>query len=398
MFAIDSSVANVPTTMADLAPMQTARSIVSLAHDPTGVTVGWDDGVQSRCDALWLRDNCACAQCRHPQALERTHVFIDHARPEVTAVVLGSDQTLEVRFRAGDVAHTSRYTRGWLRAHDVRVRQGALHRYVPDLWDAGIASRLPVVEHASFMQARDGLRAWIVALKTQGIVLLRGVPPEPGRLREVAQRVGPIRSSNFGDFYDVVSMPNPNASAYTALGLELHTDLANWRYPPDVQLLSCVKSSVRGGESVFADGFRVAEDLREEDPTAFELLSTWPIEFRFHDASCDIRTSAPTLELDRAGRLARVRFNNWLRTPMAVPDDVVQPLYAALDNFWRMLRDENYRLNLRLEPGDLIAYDNNRVLHGRRPFDPTTGERHLQGCYLNLDDVDSALRLLERPA
>jgi gamma-butyrobetaine dioxygenase len=83
---------------------------------------------------------------------------------------------------------------------------------------------------------------------------------------------------------------------------------------------------------------------------------------------------------------------------MAVPDDVVQPLYAALEQFWRMLRDEKYRLNLRLEPGDLIAYDNNRVLHGRRPFDPTTGERHLQGCYLNLDDVDSALRLIERSA
>jgi gamma-butyrobetaine dioxygenase len=398
MLAIDPSVANAAPPMSDLAPMQTGRSIVSVAHDPGGVTIAWDDGVRRRLSALWLRDNCACVQCRHPQALERTHVFIDHGRPEVTDAGLGPDQTLEVRFRVADVAHTSRFTRGWLRAHDVGVRQAALHRFVPDLWDAGISSRLPVVEHARFMQTPQGLRAWIEALKTQGIVLLRGVPPEPGRLREVAQRIGPIRASNFGDFYDVVSMPNPNASAYTALGLELHTDLANWRFPPDVQVLSCVKSSVRGGESVFADGFRVAADLREQDPAAFELLSTWPIEFRFHDASCDIRTSAPTLELDRAGRLARVRFNNWLRTAMAVPDDVVQPLYAALERFWRMLRDEKYRLNLRLEPGDLVAYDNNRVLHGRRPFDPTTGERHLQGCYLNLDDVDSALRLIERSA
>jgi hypothetical protein len=31
-----------------------------------------------------------------------------------------------------------------------------------------------------------------------------------------------------------------------------------------------------------------------------------------------------------------------------------------------MLRDPKYRLHLRLEPGELIAYDNNRVLHGPR--------------------------------
>jgi gamma-butyrobetaine dioxygenase len=61
-----------------------------------------------------------------------------------------------------------------------------------------------------------------------------------------------------------------------------------------------------------------------------------------------------------------------------------------------LLRDPQYRLELRLEPGHLITYDNNRVLHGRAPFDPSTGERHLQGCYLNLEDVDSTLRLLDR--
>jgi gamma-butyrobetaine dioxygenase len=191
-------------------------------------------------------------------------------------------------------------------------------------------------------------------------------------------------------------MPNPNASAYTSMGLELHTDLANWHSPPDVQLLFCIKSSVQGGESLFADGFRVAEDLRLKDPAAFELLSSYPMEFRFHDSSCDIRTSAPPIALDGEGRITRIRFNNWLRAPMVLPEHLVEPMYAALETFWRMLRDPGYRLNLRLEPGCLIAYDNSRVLHGRASFDPTMGERHLQGCYLNLEDLQSTLRLLDR--
>jgi gamma-butyrobetaine dioxygenase len=94
--------------------------------------------------------------------------------------------------------------------------------------------------------------------------------------------------------------------------------------------------------------------------------------------------------------LARVRFNNWLRGVLEMPQALVVPMYEALGKFWRMLRDSKYRLNLRLEPGDLISYNNNRVLHGRAPFDETSGERHLQGCYLNQEDVDSALRLLDR--
>lgn len=60
------------------------------------------------------------------------------------------------------------------------------------------------------------------------------------------------------------------------------------------------------------------------------------------------------------------------------------------------LRDPRCHSDLRLEAGDLIAYDNNRALHGRAAFDARTGERHLQGCYLNAEDLASRLRLLDR--
>jgi gamma-butyrobetaine dioxygenase len=383
-------------SMADLAPMQTARTIAGMEYDAQGVTLLWDDGRRSRFHVLWLRDNCACPGCRHPQALERTFMFVDYAAPSITSASLGADEVLEVRFLTAEEIHLSKYTKGWLRAHDyseiaVRAQQaGTLS------WDAGISGRLPCVAYPDYMQTSAGLRAWIDAVKTHGIVLLRDVPREPGKLLDVARRIGPVRASNFGEYYDVISMPSPNASAYTPMGLEPHTDLANWRTPPDVQLLCCLKGSVIGGESVFVDGFKVAEDLRTSDPETFYLLSTHPIEYRFHDDGCDIRTSAPVVEVDREGKLIRIRFNNWLRAAMPMRENLVEPMYKALGKFWRMLRDPKYRLNFRLEPGCLIAYNNNRVLHGRAPFDATSGERHLQGCYLNQEDVDSALRLLDR--
>ncbi len=321
-------------------------------------------------------------------------MFVDHAPPAIFSAALGGE-VLEVEFRAGDETHVSKYTTGWLRAHDSQDL-ARTHRDMSRTWDANIASTLPEFGYEDYMRSNSALRAWIETMKTTGIALLRGVPQASGKLLEVAHRIGPVRTSNFGQYYDVISMPNPNASAYTQIGLELHTDLANWREPPDVQLLCCLKNSVIGGESVFADGFRVAEEFRIAHAEAFGLLSTHQIEYRFHDHSCDIRTMAPVIELDRAGRLKRIRFNNWLRAALVAPDELIDPMYKALGTFWRMLRDPQYRLCLRLESGHLIAYDNNRVLHGRASFDGTSGERHLQGCYLNQEDIDSRLRLLDR--
>jgi len=383
--------------MADLSTYESQETIVSTGHDRKGVTLNWSDGHVSRFHVIWLRDNCACPECRHPQALERTYVFIDHDEPVVTGARLDSHGHLEIRFQQGDDVHVSRFQYGWLRAHDSSAAASRNRQSPPQPWNEQIADRLQRIDYEQYMHDPGAVRAWISALNADGIVLLERVPQNSGHLLEVANRIGPVRSSNFGDYYDVVSMPNPNASAYTPMGLELHTDLANWRHPPDIQLLCCLKSTVTGGESIFGDGLRAAEELRRSAPTAFELLSSQPIEFRFHDTTCDIRARSPMIEVDRHGNLLRVRFNNWLRGATALPSDLVEPMYAAIGRFWRILRDPEYQLHLRLRAGDLIAYDNSRVLHGRAPFDASSGERHLQGCYINREDVDSMLRMIDRP-
>lgn len=398
MLASDDPAVTSTPAMADLALYTTPHSIVSLEYDQKGVTLGWSDGHRSRFHVLWLRDNCACRQCRHPLALERTYIFIDHAPPQLICARLDSSGDLEIRFQQGEESHLSLFLHAWLRMHDPAESFSRANELTPLPWDDDMADRLVRIDYQHYMRDREGVRAWISALKVHGIVLLQGVPQISRQLLEVARRIGPVRASNFGEYYDVVSVPKPNASAYTSMGLELHTDLANWRYPPDVQLLCCLKSDVRGGDSIFADGFRVAEALRATDRVAFDLLTTLPVEYRFHDTTCDIRTAAPLIEIDRNGDLQRVRFNNWLRATTVFPEAIIEPMYAAIGTLWRMLREPKYQLHLRLRNGDLIAYDNHRVLHGRAPFDPSSGERHLQGCYLNQEDLDSMLRMLDRPA
>jgi gamma-butyrobetaine dioxygenase len=381
--------------MLDLAPDRTEHRIARVTHTDQEVVLQWSDGRVSRFHAFWLRDNCPCARCRHPLALERTYMFIDHAVPRIAVAGLDEAGDLQVRFDA-EGAHDSGYVAGWLRRHCPSAAARAEQSRTPRLWTRSEIGNLPIVDFSDYMSSDGGFRAWANALLTWGIVLIRNAPAEPGKLLEIARRAGPVRASNFGDHYDVISMPNPNASAYTAMALELHTDLANWRWPPDYQLLFCVRNDAVGGGSILADGFRVADDLRREEPEAFRLLAEHPVEFRFHDQTCDIAAAAPTIALDGRGSIERIRFNNWLRSSLSIPEDAVAPFYAALGTFWRRLRDPEYHLKLRLAAGEMLAYDNRRVLHGRESFDPNTGHRHLQGCYITEDDVLSKLRLLDR--
>jgi gamma-butyrobetaine dioxygenase len=51
-------------------------------------------------------------------------------------------------------------------------------------------------------------------------------------------------------------------------------------------------------------------------------------------------------------------------------------------------------LEFKMEPGDMISFNNRRILHARKEFDPSTGERHLQGTYIDLDDFYSRFRSL----
>ena len=54
-------------------------------------------------------------------------------------------------------------------------------------------------------------------------------------------------------------------------------------------------------------------------------------------------------------------------------------------------------VQFKLESGSMMAFDNYRVLHGRSAFEVFPGSyRHLEGGYLDWDDVLSYMRVFER--
>ena len=289
-------------------------AIACLVAVPGALEIAWGDGHLSRFHHIWLRDNCACPACLHPETRER---ILDTAAipPDIAAeeAVLQADGRLAVRW--ADDGHESVYEAAWLRAHcySARARDERRHRPVP--WDGRLAENLPSASYDAVMADDRAFYDWLCLVRDYGLARLVDVPLAAGEVARFAGRIARPRDTNFGRLFDVVSMPDPNNIAYTALALRAHTDLPNREMPPGIQFLHCLVSEAEGGASLLVDGFAAAERLRAQAPEAFALLTRIGLPFRFHDADNDLRYTVPTFRLDETGAVAEVRYHNALTAP-----------------------------------------------------------------------------------
>ena len=357
----------------------------------------WGDGTAATFHHLWLRDNCACRQCRHPDTLER---ILDPLTvpPDLDATSVSITDAGGLRVDWSPEGHVSDYDPDWLRAHCHVENDGSPCEPVPATWGAELSKSMPGADYDAVTGSDSGLLRWLRFLRDSGVAVLRGTPREPLSVLALAGLIGPARATNFGEYFDVASKPEPTSNAYTALGLLCHTDLPNWERPPDYQLLHCLENDADGGDSILVDGFHAAETLRLREPAAFRLLSQSPIDFRFEDRESDIRFRAPTIGLDEVGTVTEVRFNFAVMDAIDAPAGQMGALCRALRAFAAVIRNPALECRYRLRPGELLVFDNRRVLHGRAAFDPSTGRRHLQGCYVDRDQLLSRIRVLERSA
>jgi gamma-butyrobetaine dioxygenase len=85
-----------------------------------------------------------------------------------------------------------------------------------------------------------------------------------------------------------------------------------------------------------------------------------------------------------------------VRTAPAMARADVARAYESLRVFAEMAHDPRFMIEFAFRQGDLVGFDNRRVLHGRGAFDAGGGARHLRGCYADQDDFHSRLRVLRR--
>jgi gamma-butyrobetaine dioxygenase len=371
--------------------MSVQSASVSVQNDL--VTLTWSDGGVSVFPAIWLRDNCRCPKCRHASGQRLFEITDLPAALHVGNSEIGAGR-LTITWSPDN--HVSSYSLDWLQTHDLAPDERAARYEAPVLWGASLKEKLPVADWRKLRQDPELELAWHDDFAAYGFGLLRNVPTEPGMVETVGNHLGFVRVTNYGSLFDVVSVPNPNNLAFTAVGLGVHSDNPYRDPTPGVQLLHCLESNAPGGDTLLVDGFHAAGLLRREDPAAFDLLCKHPFTFRFRDAKADLQATVPLIKTDYDGHVTEVHFNNRSADMLDVPVEFVAPWYAAYRRLAEILKRPELELIFRLGPGDLVVMMNERALHGRTAFDPQLGRRHLQGCYIDKDGIESRRRLLRR--
>ena len=229
-----------------------------------------------------------------------------------------------------------------------------------------------------------------------GFVIFENVPTQDNFIVNFANSIGSIRRTNFGEFFNVKSKPNPNDLAYTSLPLAPHTDNPYRKPVPCIQLLHCIENEVGGGLSTLVDGLAVTEELKKEHPTFFQILTEIKVRFQFVDDNVVLEDWAEMIQLDENKRLKQVRFSPRLDFVPLMDKEKLELYYAARNKISEMYNSEKFRIEFKLKPGDLLMMDNYRLLHGRTEYNANEGNRFLQGCYIDYDSTEGKLKHLKR--
>jgi gamma-butyrobetaine dioxygenase len=292
--------------------------------------------------------------------------------------------------------HTTVYRPPWLRQHAYEHAARVARRFQPTLWNASLGQTLPEVSYEAVMASEAGLLEWMRHLRVVGVCLVRGVPAEPGTVGLVAQRISFLSNSNFGYIMEIQQpTPSPDKAVSTMYALKPHTDFANRELQPGLTFQHCLEFEAVGGETILVDGYYAAEELRRQNPAAFELLATTPIEFVYQDPDNVSRAKSPMIQMDADGGLSEIRYSNAQVAPLAIDPELVLPYYAAYFKFVSILRHPALEVTVHLRPGDLLSFHQRRVLHGRKAYNPNSGRCHLQTCHVDWDEFMSRLRVLE---
>ena len=262
-------------------------------------------------------------------------------------------------------------------------------------WDSSFSEQNTFEFDENLFETDEMYKA-LINFYQYGFVIFKNVPTKDNFIVKFANSIGSVRRTNFGEFFDVKSKPNPNDLAYTTLPLAPHTDNPYRNPVPCIQILQCIENEVTGGLSTLVDGFTVSEKLKQDFPEYYKVLTEVKIRFQFIDQTIILEDWAEMIQLDESGNFKQVRFSPRLDFVPLIDKEKLELFYSARKKISELYNSENYRIEFKLSPGDLLMMDNYRLLHGRTKFDSNEGNRFLQGCYIDYDSTEGKFKHLKR--
>jgi len=372
-------------------------SITNIEKNTSYLKISWSDGEESKFNYMWLRDNCPTAHDKDSR--HRMFNILDVSKSlNPKKYIINKEGKLEIEWSEGD--HTSYYDPKWLRENCYTLKHKAKYVSPYTLWDNSLQNNLQSIsiDHEEIISSDEGLIKWLELLHQKGIAIVKNSPIEKESAFPVLNRISHTRETFFKTPFEVINIPKPNNSAYTAHGLKNHMDLPWFENPPGYQFLHCLINAAKGGDSSAVDGFAVADYLRKNEKEVFETLVNVHLKFRDKDYTQECHRSfhAPAISLSKDGDYNDIRFSVATMDALDCHPDDMEKVYNAHLRFGNLLHDDKFVIKFRLESGDIFSFNNRRLLHGRTEFDPNSGHRHLQGYYMDRDEIIGRLSYLKK--
>ena len=367
--------------------MQDKYTINKIVKKNQFIEITWLDKHISKFHFLWLRDNCPSVI--HPTANMRIFNILSVTK-NIYPKEININKTKLIIYWS-EKNHTSNFEIKWLRDHCYSLNKNKKYISPYFFWDQKLKKTFNIIkiDHDKVLSNENILKKWLQLLHEYGFVIIKNAPTKKKSAFKILNKISHHRETFFGTPFEVINVPKPNNTAYTADALRNHTDLPYFEYAPGYQFLHCLVNDAKGGNSSVVDGFAVANYLKKNEKEVFKVLTNTYVKFKDTDytqkATRVLHSSLITLTKDKD--FNDIRFSMAAMGTVDVDSNKMKKFYEAYYLFAKLLHSKKFKIDFRLESGDIFCFNNRRVLHGRTAFDPNSGNRHLQGYYIERDEI-----------
>ena len=296
-------------------------------------------------------------------------------------------------------------------------------------------------DYRKFMDDDKALFDALINLQRYGLVLVTNLPPvesqDPQFLKDLCERVGPIRKTVYGETFDINSRTEDDTHiSSTNVKLPFHMDLQYLQHVPGFKFIQSIKNETKGGENFFIDAFNIARSIREQDTEAYEALQIVPINYKYARGDMRYYESRPLIEQTDTSEhniepanyeylIKNVNYSPPFQAPftygiynkmpkdtdsdatdtdnciLTAPGRLIERFTFAdfvrgLELFETLTSEERNQFMIKLPENSCIIMNNRRILHSRNNFEANDDDtRHFRSCFLDSDHFKSKMKYLE---
>ncbi|MBD1164213.1 trimethyllysine dioxygenase [Pelagibacterales bacterium SAG-MED13] len=348
--------------------------------------VQFSDKVEDNYPFIWLRDNAKDEQnwdSRSNQRKTFTASLSSNLKIK-EASILDNGKFLNILW--SDLSSEVTYSYDFLKKNTLTHKiDSSKFR----LWKNNINKEKIFINYEDAI-SNNGFKIFLKNLYDYGFCVINNCKTDISAVESIAKKIGYVRQSIFGGLWSFESNENMADSAYTQEELRPHTDATYSNDAPGLQLLLCCQYKARGGESIMVDGFKIADFMRKEHNDLFKILSTIEVPGNYIGDGVCLESKRPIFKLNLNKEIVQISFNNYDRGTFRLKNDLMIKFYEAIKKFDMMANSEKFQWRYILKPGELLIFNNWRILHGRKAF---KGSRKMSGCYINKEDFDSVCKI-----